>query len=286
MLIRRATNNDITAIWGIWMQDHVIKYMSFEKMSLSDFQSLFQHFMETSHVYVVTNSTADGKGTVIAVFRLMFGENNRTHVVEVCSLGLHKDYLNKRYGYKIHVQVIDLIKQIPHIKRIELTQSEGNKVAFKLIEKFGFEVDAVFPGWLHEKLYERYVALILDKDILDNIANADLDFETCNKIHVYSRHPIPIKYTLIPSSIVLKHIAFLTITLDRSIDLNHAADFMQDLAKQLVQQGFKKIEIFTHEPRIVKLLEMLGYHYRGKKIASLKIGDQYYNEIGVDLAIK
>lgn len=286
MLIRRATNNDITAVWEIWMQDHVIKYMSFEKMSLLDFQSLFQHFMETSHVYVVTKLNANGHETVIAVFRLVFGKNYREHVVEVCSLGLHNSYLNKSYGYKIHVQVIELIKEIPHIKRIELTQSEGNEVAFRLIEKFGFQVEAVFPGWLHQKLYERHVALILDKNILSNVANASLNFETGKKIHVYSSHPRPVKYALTSSPSVLKHIAFLKILLDENADLNQAADFMQDLAKQLAQNGFKKIEVFTHEPHVVKLLESLGYSFRGKKIASLKIGEKYYNEIGADLIIK
>ncbi len=286
MNIRDATDKDMKAIWEIWMQDHVIKYMSFEKMSLSEFESLFRYFKETSQIYVMTKLQNDKAEKIIAVIRLGFGEGNRSHVVGFYSLGLHKDYLNKTYGYRIHEQVIEYVKTMPNVKRIELSQSEGNRVAFRLVEKFGFKLEAIFPGWLHEKLYERYMALIVDNSILSNIANAELIFTPSQNLHVYSGHPVPIEYTITRGPSVIKHIAFLTIVLKSSDDLNHAADFMEDVAKQLAQEGIKKIEVFTHDSRVLTLLAMLGYRYRGRKIASLKIQNKYYDEIGADLAIK
>jgi L-amino acid N-acyltransferase YncA len=282
MHIRLATDKDMKAIWEIWMQDHVIKYMSFEKMAFSEFQPLFHSMAETSQIYVLVEQEA-GEEKVIAVRRLEFGKEECSHVVGMYSLGLHKDYLKKGYGHKFYEQLLELIKKNKSIKRVELTQSEGNEAAFHLAEKYGFEVEVIFPNWLLEKLYERYVALILDKEILKDIANADLDFIPSNVIHKYTGNPVPVSYELIRGSSVLKHIGFLSIKLDDSVDLNRAADFMQDLGEELFNQGIKKIEVFTHESKIIKLLEILGYQYRGKKIAALRIGEKYFNEIGADL---
>lgn len=49
-------------------------------------------------------------------------------------------------------------------------------------------------------------------------------------------------------------------------------------------QQCKNIDIFIADKDAAKLVETLGFHCRGKKIGSCKIGDDYYDEIGVDLS--
>jgi hypothetical protein len=59
--------------------------------------------------------------------------------------------------------------------------------------------------------------------------------------------------------------------------------FIRELAVSATKQ-YKRVEIFTSSQQTLDILSKLGFHCRGEKIASRKVGDDYFNEVGVDLS--
>jgi len=282
-LLRLATSKDMKALWEIWMQPHVLQYMSFEKMSFAKFKLFYKKLSTSSQIYLLVDKIKN-KEIIVAVNRLIFEKGNRSHIAGYYSTAVHKDYLGKGYGAKLYDLCFKLIKKKKHIKRIEFTQSEGNMAAFGLAERQGFTVEAIFPGWLYRKdhvLYERFVSRILDKKILNPV---HLAFDHIAPSLKSNNKPLPIKYKIIRGTAVLKHIAFLTIPPQNIKDLNRAADYMRKISLKLYKSDIKKIEIFTHDPVVIKLLQLLGYFYRGEKLASIKIGEAYFNETAADFS--
>jgi hypothetical protein len=59
--------------------------------------------------------------------------------------------------------------------------------------------------------------------------------------------------------------------------------FIRELAVSATKQH-KKVEIFTSSQQTLEIFSKLGFHCRGEKIASRKVGNDYFNEVGVDLS--
>lgn len=81
----------------------------------------------------------------------------------------------------------------------------------------------------------------------------------------------------------LSHIQYWELELNSDNNLKANEVFIRKLVC-LTRAESKKIEIYAHEKNTQKLLESLGFHCRGKKIASCIISNNYYDEIGLDLS--
>ena len=81
----------------------------------------------------------------------------------------------------------------------------------------------------------------------------------------------------------LSHIQYWELELNSDNNLKAIEVFIRKLVC-LTRAESKKIEIYAHEKNTQKLLESLGFHCRGKKIASCIISNNYYDEIGLDLS--
>lgn len=265
--IRRATEGDFASIYMIWMQDHVIQYMSFPKMSANEFSPVYAALARESDIYVMIDRI-DSQDTVVAVRRLVFGRGESVHCVSFCSLGVHQDYRGRGYAtlfYQLLFQIIE--KDYPQIKRIDLTQSQGNDAAIHLAGKFQFNVEAYFSGWLRREkskgeyyLDERFICRLLDSAITSNNSllsavskvpsfkvsfnsNVKADYKNTNEnliFDLFFGDRCIGQCVVTPGKTVLQHIGFVSIKFNDN-NYKEMQSIIREVILQIKRTGLKKI---------------------------------------------
>lgn len=309
--IRKATDSDYEAIWEIWMQDHIIQWMSFPPQTKEEFINHYKRLENTSNIYVLVND----EEKVVGVRRIKFGNGPYKHTAEYCSMGIHKDYLGKGYA-KLFYEEFEKIAKKEGIVRIQLTQSGGNNAAFHLADTHGFSEEAVFPDWLKRSknegdyyLIERYIYHIID----DNVAqlanessslkeqyqesfpnliedeNNSINYKReDNKFFAYYKDKLLFTVGLESDTSVIQHIGFLSIDLHpENYQIEAASIALRKILQAIMQeQRVKKLELFTPNEEIAKLCQKIGFFVRGEKKASYLEEDNgkktYKNELGFE----
>lgn len=308
MHIRKAAPSDYEAIWSIWMQDHVIQWMSFPWQTQKEFAAHYARMEKASDIYVLIDKVNEQE-KVVAVRRIKFGKNHSKHTAEYCSMGVDKDCLGKGYATFFYEEFEKIARQA-NIKRIQLTQSGGNEAAFHIADKHSFSQEAVFPDWLershqegHYYLIERYIYRFLDKElektaselpslqykeifplVHDTQEHNDVTVKRQNnKFICYAQNKPILTVDVDPDDSVIKHIGFLSITLHAPYSQAQAEKGLRNVLTQILKEGrVKKLELFTAEPETADLCKQLGFFVRGEKIASYYDNGQYKNELGVE----
>lgn len=312
VILRRATNDDFDDIYTIWMQDHVLPHMNFEYLPKEQFKPIYADLMKQSEIYVI-----ECKGQAIATRRIIPCRGEYKHSVSLASFGVHKDYLGSGYGKQFYNFLIEKIKtEKPYVKRIEIWQVSDNDIAFKLSQKMDFKAEVIFPDSLrrqtgpkkytskwymgirflafmldpvltkqtksHVKIYVPKMPLLKPDESLMHDAKVVIDQEHKKAICSYRDNIIGV-CTFAQGVRRFSHIQFWEIKLEPGCDLSAMEACLRQLACQAAQHC-KKIEMYVADKVTAALLEMLGFHCRGSKTASRKIGDDYCDEIGVDLS--
>jgi len=130
--IRKAELRDYEAIWEIWMQDHIIQWMSFPKQTKEEFISDYARMAKTSDIYVLIDKINEEE-KVVAVRRIKFGQDQYRHIAEYCSMGVGKEFQGKGYA-KFLYQEFEKIARESGIKRIQLFRNSGQLRFYQAIE--------------------------------------------------------------------------------------------------------------------------------------------------------
>ncbi|QBR84465.1 GNAT family N-acetyltransferase [Legionella israelensis] len=308
--IRRAEEKDYPAIHSIWMQDHIIQWMSFRKQSLEEFRSRYVELSKHSDIYVMVDEIK-GKERVVGVRRIKYLSGDHSHIAELCSMGVDVSLQGKGYGGKFYDEFEKIIKENKKIKRIQLTQSGGNFRAFSIAEKKGYSEEAMFPDWLeregqkgsHYFLIERYICKIIDNELEEKIAllpylsyNAKLPSLTTsalekgfsvqsenNQIIVKLGGTLILTTEFYPDTTVIQHIGFLENIRLHSDNKQQCLQAMRQAINFIAKEGnVKKLELFVSDPKIISLCQESGFWVRGECRGSLYHNGEYYNELGVE----
>ncbi|MGQ3890121.1 N-acetyltransferase family protein [Legionella sp. CNM-1927-20] len=305
--IRKAEPNDYDAIWKIWMQDHIIQWMSFTKQTQDEFREHYAHMAKTSDIYVLIDKIHDQE-KIVGVRRIKFGKNQHQHIAEYCSMGIDENYQGKGYA-KFFYQEFEKIVRLAGIKRIQLTQSGGNFAAFHIADK-DFSEEAVFPDWLQRHnnsgsfyLIERYICRFLDDELvkvasklpslkyeetippLQSINNDAITVKRANNQYtVYFQEKPLLTLDVEPDNSVIPHIAFLSIQLHMPEHQSEATQALQKILSDILQEKrVKKVELFTAESAVAQLCRSTGFFVRGETKASYYDDKEgYKNELGVE----
>lgn len=311
-ILRRATMEDFDEIYAIWMQEHIIPFMTFERLPKEEFRTIFEMLMKHSEVYVI-----EDQGRVVATRRIIPGSGEHAHSVELASFGVDKDHLGKGYGIRFYEFLIDKIrKEKPEVQRVEIGQETDNEIALNLAKKMGFETEVILPDWIRRKtgpekytrkwnMAARFMAFLLDPALknqsvtnvkiyspnmpllnpdqgLMSVIKMECDQENRKAVCYYKDKKIGV-FAFAQGVRRFGHIQFWELKLEPDCDLPAMATCFRQLACD-ASQHCKKIEIFVSDPESARLLQMLGLHCRGKKTGARKIGNEYYDEIGADLS--
>ncbi len=307
--VRPVTEDDYPIVWSIWMQDRVICWMSFPKQNLKDFRSRYEKLRSTSDIYVMVDYI-DGKEEVVGVRRIKYLQGNQSHIAEFCSMGIDAKRQGKGYGGKFYEEFEKIVTEKKHIKRIQITQSGGNEVAFYLGDKNKYQEEAVFPDWLeregkdkyHYFVIERFIYKIIDTELQTQATklpsltykaklphlNRNLSEQNLkvsledNKLIVKLDENLILATEYYPDDSVIQHIGFLKNPMLFQ-DRQFAQAAMREALIFILKQGrVKKLELYTSNPLIVSLCQDLGFFVRGERVASYYHEGQYQNELGVE----
>lgn len=305
--IRKAEPRDYEAMWAIWMQDHIIQWMSFPKQTKEAFREHYMQMEKASDIYVVVDQINEEE-KVVAVRRIKFGKDEHQHIAEYCSLGVDKASQGKGYA-QFFYEEFEKIARNAGIKRIQLTQSGGNEAAFHIADKRFYE-EAMFPDWLKRSnnegdyyLIERYIYRFLDEEltvIAPKLPTLKYE-ETFPQIHpqtkneaitlsrvghqfiCYFQDKALLTVDFDPDDSVIPHIGFLSIQLHSYDNLAEAKQGLNKILTNLAEEGrVKKLELFTPDPAVAKLCQQSGFFVRGEKLASYYKEGEYKNELGVE----
>lgn len=305
--IRKAGPSDYESIWAIWMQDHIIQWMSFTKQKKEDFVDRYKHMVETSDIYVLVDEI-DHEEKIVGVRRIKFGKGPYQHTAEYCSMGIDKQYQGKGYAHILYEKFAEIAKEAK-IKRIQLTQSGGNERAFFIADRYAFNEEAIFPDWLMRKenggdfyLLERYVGRIIDEELAAEATHfPSLKFqEVVPEFHLLENEEVTVQRNkdqficyfkerpiltvdYEPDDSVIKHIGFLSIQINDANYPHEAKQGLRHVLGQILQeQRVKKLDLFTADPKVAEICQELGFFVRGEKIASYFDGEKFKNEVGLE----
>lgn len=312
--IRRATDQDYHAIHRIWMQDHIIKWMSFTKQDAETFQERYNYMARTSDIYVMLDQDENGIEKIVGVRRIKFikDDQDKDYMAEFCSMGIDKAACGRGYG-KIFTEKFEEIARERGVARVQLTQSGGNLPAFKISDTNGYTEEALFPDWLERQgqnghsyfLIERYIYKIIDAELLPNGSKApknNLQYKAklpilndqtteanyCvklgdNQLTVYLNDKVILTTAYFPDTTVVKHIGFLeNVTLYSEDELECQGALRAMLTFLLQEKRVAKIEFFTADEKVISACQELGFWMRGQRYASAKKDGVYYNELGFE----
>ncbi|MFI4955756.1 MAG: GNAT family N-acetyltransferase [Gammaproteobacteria bacterium] len=303
---------DFDAIHAIWMQEDVLPFLGWEKTSREDFRPIFDEIRNASELYVLRLGDE-----VVAVRRIVLYDGQHSHTAELGAFAVHQDHRRKGYGelfYKLLMEEIKTNK--PNIKRIQLGQTTDNFPALVLSEKMGFTPDFIFPDRPRRKtgpqayinkwhMGSRYMTYVIDKTIVDcSIKNADkfslaipdlnpnktilenisIEMTTDGKKAVCYYHDEKIAtFTFARWARRFSHIQYWEVQKEPMCDKLVLEACFRKLAFD-ASIHCKKIEIFSADQDLSDVLKNLGGHYCGTKKGGCKMGDQYYDEIAVNIS--
>lgn len=69
--IRLVQDHDYQRVWDIWMQKHVIKWMSFKPADLETFKATFDKLNKQSDIYVLIDEI-EGQETIVGVRQIKY----------------------------------------------------------------------------------------------------------------------------------------------------------------------------------------------------------------------
>lgn len=307
--LRAATLDDFHSVYTIWMQDHVLPYMTFEAMDKEEFHPIFVSLFNSSALYVLTVNEA-----VVATMRIVQQEGGHSHAVELASFAVHQDHCRKGYGTLISNLLIEKIKkERPDVLRIEGIQETDNPTGIACFSKVGFNTEYTLPDWLRRKTgifpYNKkwhvgaHFRVIFPMDIPTKSEVSEfaaelptLKIENTSTIAITAASdagPYECYVEQIPLCTVrvidgyrrINHVQFWDIELHA--DVKTHSIYLEQALRQLavrLSKKFKKIEISVCDKNTLTLIKKLGFYCRGIKKAGRKINNQFYDEVCADLS--
>lgn len=307
----RASDADFDAIHEIWMQDDVLPFLGWEKTSKELFRPIFDQIMSSSELYVLKKDSV-----VVAVRRIVFYTGQHEHIAELGALAVHHDHRRNGYAQLFYELLINEIRKDKKIKRIQLGQTTDNDPAHKLAQKMGFEPDVIFTDRprretgqeQYTKKYKwhmgaRYMACT-DKDCLatsiqhttvftPKIPNLNPDERILKNIRIdplndgkgavcyYNDNKLA-TFTFSQWVRRFSHIQYWEVQKEPSCD-TAALEACFRILLNAASKNCKKIEIYSEDKDVTDALRNLGGRYCGTRKGGCKIGEQYYDEIAVDI---
>lgn len=282
------------AIYHIYMQPHVLPYMSFDQMDADQFNALFADFMAERDIFVLK-----ANGDIVATISMEL----HGYTAEIVSFAVDAKHLRKGYGKQCYIECEKLLKtngKYASILRVEQSQETDNPPALHLAVSRQYKEEAVFLDWLQpiaksaktwlhgerflstfteagKKIAQQSKSIFTEKGFKPQLPS--LLNEKNNSEKQALRHDV---ITLKKGIRRFDHIQFCSITIENDVAIEQLKSALRALIVKSASEGYKKFEIFSANATVVEILRDLGFHYRGEKIASCKIGDQYYNELGAD----
>lgn len=150
-VLRRATNDDFDALFHIYMDVNVNRFLNFEIMDKDTFHPIFSELMNSGELYVYSDDKQ-----VMATCIVMRQKRRAQHVVSLGTLAVHPDFQRKDIGKQFMEKLFKLLKD-RGISRIDLCVEADNPVAQTFYKKLGFQLEGVLKQYFKRPYENHYV---------------------------------------------------------------------------------------------------------------------------------
>ena len=150
-MIRKASQNDLDFIYGLYMHPQVNRFLLYEMMDAAAFKQIFNELLSDDVLYVYeTDDVSAG------MFKLVPLEHRLSHIAYLGGLAIHPSFSGQGHGKILMREILSLGKKLG-LLRIELCVATINTKAIRLYEKAGFEKEGVMRKYIHLKSENRFL---------------------------------------------------------------------------------------------------------------------------------
>lgn len=148
---RLATPADIQAVHAIYSHEDVLPYLTYERMSLEAFRSIYQQLLDSSAFHVW-----DIDGEVAGFYKATRFPGRASHVVQLGTLAVDP----RRHGQGVAQAMLeDALARLraEGVHRVELMAEADNARGLRFYEKFGFVEEGRLRDFYKRASHAHYV---------------------------------------------------------------------------------------------------------------------------------
>jgi putative acetyltransferase len=148
---RLAEVSDLDAVYTIYMEPSVVRYLGHDPMPLERFRSLYRELLASACLYVYPVD-----GLVAGFYKASRHPGRAAHVAVLGTLALAPDYQGRGIARAMIVEALDALRT-EGARRIELTVESDNPKAIGFYERLGFEHEGTLRQFYKRAGEEAYV---------------------------------------------------------------------------------------------------------------------------------
>ncbi|WP_136413885.1 GNAT family N-acetyltransferase [Herbaspirillum sp. ST 5-3] len=141
---RLAEMRDLEAVFRIYMEETVVRFLGFDPMPIEPFRPIFRELVESSHFWVY-----EVDGEVAGFYKAARHPGRAAHVAYLGSLAVAPKFQGRGVAHNMVTEAIHELQK-SGIKRIELIVESDNPRGISFYERHGFEIEGTL-----RKFYKR-----------------------------------------------------------------------------------------------------------------------------------
>lgn len=287
---RKATRDDAAQLYEIWTHENVSPFTLFEPtISREEFEGIFSNMLTSRDLYVLAHNY-----TILAVFGIMKGKGNKSHIAEGCSLAVNQNQ-NARLGQVCYDHLLRLAAQSANIIQYQETDNPRTQ---RLARENGFTVLLTYSDMMRRKFgREEY----LNRWYVGNSLWGRFSKDQANSISIPLISPIVsspqemddtdntepcISISIGGYPGRLEHVLMVSCDV---ISLSHSEDTLALMMRKFIlaqQHKYKQIAFHVSDQCMVNALAKLGAHIRGIIPYGVKKNDQYHDEMVLEVSFR
>lgn len=154
-MIRKATQEDLAFVFGLYMHPQINPYLLYDEMTLPEFEPVYQELIHKGVKFIYSENQQD-----IGMFKLIPLTYRTAHIAYLGGVGIHPDFAGKGHGIKMMNEAIGLAKE-RGFRRVELSTYVSNEKAIRLYEKAGFVKEGIMRKFAYLKNENTYIDEVL-----------------------------------------------------------------------------------------------------------------------------
>jgi RimJ/RimL family protein N-acetyltransferase len=159
--LRPAKNADFDALFSLYMDEKVNRFLNFEIMEKDKFKDIFHELINNGQLFVFEKDEE-----IAATCVVMRQKRRANHVASLGTLATHPKFHRQGVGTEFMRELFKKLKE-DGIKRIDLCVEADNPIAQQFYKKLGFQLEGVLKKYFkrpHENHYvdEHMMALLFE----------------------------------------------------------------------------------------------------------------------------
>ena len=148
---RLATDDDLQAIFTIYMHESVVPFLGYDPMPLDKFRSVYAELTREKDFFVY-----EVNGTIAGFYKISRRPGRAHHVAYLGALAVSPDFQRQGIGLQLMTDIIQNL-QNESVKRMELIVESDNPGGIAFYKSLGFEIEGTLKHFYKRADQNHYV---------------------------------------------------------------------------------------------------------------------------------